>query len=116
MKELSKGVQREMNAGIAGVARMIERLDLASKRATVPSPPVPSFTEGTSGFPLKGKAVQENGSEQSLNVPVQENSIEKSLGSESGVKIHNVSSDSGTVICQVEVPHPCVQVHITPLI
>ncbi|KAF8097646.1 hypothetical protein N665_0284s0013 [Sinapis alba] len=32
VKELSKGVQREMNAGIAGVARMMERLDIASKR------------------------------------------------------------------------------------
>lgn len=32
VKELSKGVQREMNAGIAGVARMMERLDFASKR------------------------------------------------------------------------------------
>lgn len=35
VKEISRGVQREMNAGIAGVARMIERLELASKR-TVP--------------------------------------------------------------------------------
>ncbi|RID51186.1 hypothetical protein BRARA_H01870 [Brassica rapa] len=32
VKELSKGVQREMNAGIAGVTRMMERFDIASKR------------------------------------------------------------------------------------
>ncbi|OMP09080.1 E3 ubiquitin-protein ligase RHF1A [Corchorus olitorius] len=38
VKELSKGVQREMSAGIAGVAKMIERLDIATKRpgASVP--------------------------------------------------------------------------------
>lgn len=33
VKELSKGVQREMSAGIAGVARIIERLDLTPKRS-----------------------------------------------------------------------------------
>lgn len=32
VKELSRGVQREMGAGIAGVARMMERFDLSSKR------------------------------------------------------------------------------------
>ncbi|XP_058728135.1 E3 ubiquitin-protein ligase RHF1A-like [Vicia villosa] len=48
VKELSKGVQREMNAGIAGVSRMIERLELASKRSN--SPIVPVRSEGTSGF------------------------------------------------------------------
>ncbi|GMP56538.1 hypothetical protein CsSME_00020979 [Camellia sinensis var. sinensis] len=31
VKELGRGVQREMNAGIAGAARMIECLDLPSK-------------------------------------------------------------------------------------
>ncbi|KAL3505878.1 hypothetical protein ACH5RR_031260 [Cinchona calisaya] len=35
VKELGRGVQREMSAGIAGVARMIERLDLSSKRTGV---------------------------------------------------------------------------------
>ncbi|KAL5097333.1 hypothetical protein RYX36_001660 [Vicia faba] len=48
VKELSKGVQREMNAGIAGVSRMIERLELASKRSN--SPIVPVRNEGMSGF------------------------------------------------------------------
>lgn len=50
VKELSKGVHREMSAGIAGVARMIERLDLAPKRAEVQ----------TSNLSHKGKGVQEN--------------------------------------------------------
>ncbi|MED6219723.1 hypothetical protein PIB30_038365 [Stylosanthes scabra] len=44
VKELSKGVKREMNVGIAGVAKMIERLDLSSKRI----------------IPVKGKSVQQN--------------------------------------------------------
>ncbi|KAL6193936.1 hypothetical protein ACLB2K_035020 [Fragaria x ananassa] len=38
VKELSKGVQREMTAGIAGVARMFERLDLTSKNPGSPTP------------------------------------------------------------------------------
>jgi E3 ubiquitin-protein ligase RHF len=38
VKELSKGVHREMSAGIAGVAKMIERLDLAPKRTEISSP------------------------------------------------------------------------------
>lgn len=66
VKELSKGVQREMNAGIAGVARMIERLDLTSKR-TGSSIPVPNYTEGTSYFSFKGKGVEENVGVQSLD-------------------------------------------------
>lgn len=56
VKELSKGVQREMNAGIAGVSRMIERLDLASKRSG--SPLIPVRNGGTSGF-SEGKSVEE---------------------------------------------------------
>lgn len=54
VKELGRGVQREMSAGIAGVARMIERLDLSSKRASVSDPQssapveIPNFShEGT---------------------------------------------------------------------
>ncbi|KAL2341259.1 hypothetical protein Fmac_009199 [Flemingia macrophylla] len=34
LKELSKGVRREMNAGITEVSRMIERLELTSKRSS----------------------------------------------------------------------------------
>ncbi|XP_054804590.1 E3 ubiquitin-protein ligase RHF1A [Prosopis cineraria] len=103
VKELSKGVQREMNAGIAGVARMIERLDLASKRAAA-SPPMPSSSEGTSGFPFKGKTVQENGSGQSLHCAVKE---------ESGVAIHDGRSGlpaqvSSTAVSPVGYP-PHVQ-------
>lgn len=86
VKELSKGVQREMNAGIAGVARMIERLDLSSKR-----PGSPTRAEGTSGFPKEGKSVEV-----------------------SGDVVHNVSPDSSSVISstvagRMEIP-PCVQV------
>ncbi|XP_028773935.1 E3 ubiquitin-protein ligase RHF1A-like [Neltuma alba] len=104
VKELSKGVQREMNAGIAGVARMIERLDLGSKQATA-SPSMPSSTEGTSGFPSKGKTVQENGSGQSLHSAVEE---------ESGVVIHDVRSGppaqvSSATVSPVGYPHPHVQ-------
>ncbi|XP_024005139.1 E3 ubiquitin-protein ligase RHF1A isoform X2 [Eutrema salsugineum] len=63
VKELSKGVHREMNAGIAGVARMIERLDLASKRfggSTHVS--TTSTTTSASGFnfSFKGKRVEAN--------------------------------------------------------
>ncbi|CAH9085832.1 unnamed protein product [Cuscuta epithymum] len=45
VKELGKEVQREMSAGIAGVARMIERLDLSSKRSPTASDPLSSNTE-----------------------------------------------------------------------
>ncbi|KAH7522359.1 hypothetical protein FEM48_Zijuj07G0130000 [Ziziphus jujuba var. spinosa] len=62
VKELSKGVQREMSAGIAGVARMIERLDLTSKKAGGPVS-VSSCDGGSS----KGKGVLENMIVQSLN-------------------------------------------------
>ncbi|KAK6913896.1 Zinc finger, RING-type [Dillenia turbinata] len=50
VKELSKGVQREMSAG---VARMFERLDLSTRKTEVSVPPGP-----TSIF-SKGKAVQD---------------------------------------------------------
>lgn len=59
VKELSKGVQREMSAGIASVTRMIERLDPILKR-TGASNPDSSFTGGTSNVSHKGKGVQEN--------------------------------------------------------
>ncbi|KAL6343375.1 hypothetical protein AAG906_024740 [Vitis piasezkii] len=59
VKELSKGVQREMSAGLASVTRMIERLDPILKR-TGASNPDSSFTGGTSNVSHKGKGVQEN--------------------------------------------------------
>uniref|UniRef100_A0A1J3FVF9 RING-type E3 ubiquitin transferase n=1 Tax=Noccaea caerulescens TaxID=107243 RepID=A0A1J3FVF9_NOCCA len=61
VKELSKGVQREMNAGLAGVARMIERFDLASKRFGG-SAHVSTSTTTRSGFnfSFKGKRVEAN--------------------------------------------------------
>ncbi|XP_015573543.1 E3 ubiquitin-protein ligase RHF1A [Ricinus communis] len=66
VKELSRGVQREMSAGIAGVARMFERLDLTPKR-TGASSPVSGCREGTSELSLKGKGMQENTILQALN-------------------------------------------------
>nr|GMC66592.1 E3 ubiquitin-protein ligase RHF1A-like [Ipomoea batatas]GMD95118.1 E3 ubiquitin-protein ligase RHF1A-like [Ipomoea batatas] len=57
VKEFGKEVQREMSAGIAGVARMIERLDLSSKRGSA-SGPLSSDTVGTSSFAHSGKSVQ----------------------------------------------------------
>ncbi|CAA7028038.1 unnamed protein product [Microthlaspi erraticum] len=63
VKELSKGVQREMNAGLAGVARMIERFDLASKRfggsAHVSTSTTTTTTSGFN-FSFKGKRVEAN--------------------------------------------------------
>ncbi|KAK7303277.1 hypothetical protein RJT34_14180 [Clitoria ternatea] len=93
VKELSKGVQREMNAGIAGVARMIERLDLSTKRSS--SPVIPDSTGGTSGFPEEG------------------NGVGISPSKESGGGVHDVSSDVPPLITnrlevQLKIP-PCVQ-------
>ncbi|KAK9933409.1 hypothetical protein M0R45_020607 [Rubus argutus] len=59
VKELSKGVQREMSAGIAGVARMFERLDLASRKPGAPTP-VPVRSGVTPNISVKGKGVLEN--------------------------------------------------------
>lgn len=52
VKDLSKEVQCEMSEGMAGVARMIERLDVGSKRT--------DDGNGTSRFHIKGKAVLED--------------------------------------------------------
>ncbi|KAF5187482.1 E3 ubiquitin-protein ligase rhf2a protein, partial [Thalictrum thalictroides] len=59
VKELSKEVQREVTAGIAGVARMMERLDPTSKDSGSSSP-VSTGPEGASILSPNGKAVQEN--------------------------------------------------------
>ncbi|XP_021761086.1 E3 ubiquitin-protein ligase RHF1A-like [Chenopodium quinoa] len=56
VKELSKGVQREMTSSIAGVARMIDRLDLKSKRNTQSGEALSHGGE-TSNFFSKGKGV-----------------------------------------------------------
>lgn len=58
VKDLGREVQREMNASIAGVARMIERLDLNSKHTGV-SVPLSSSPGGTSNLSYKGKDTQE---------------------------------------------------------
>ncbi|KAK4425708.1 E3 ubiquitin-protein ligase RHF1A [Sesamum alatum] len=48
VKELSRGVQREMSAGIAGISRMIERLDIITQKRAGVSIPVSSCTLQTS--------------------------------------------------------------------
>ncbi|KAG4960147.1 hypothetical protein JHK82_036829 [Glycine max] len=87
VKELSKGVQREMNAGIAGVARMIERLDLSSKRSSAPLIAVHSVA--TSDFPSSGKSVEENG-------------IGGSPSKENGGAVHDVSSDVPPLVTNMQ--------------
>lgn len=59
VKELGRGVQREMSAGIAGVARMIERFDLSSKKTCV-SVPLSSSTVETPNLEHEGKCVEES--------------------------------------------------------
>lgn len=94
IKELSKGVQREMNARIAGVARMIERLDRTPKRSTRTL--LPFCT-------VKGKSIQENG-------------VGKFPSEEVGVWVPNVSSSdaaslsSSLVTGGVEISPSYVQV------
>ncbi|XVF63190.1 hypothetical protein PTKIN_Ptkin09bG0068200 [Pterospermum kingtungense] len=78
VKELSKGVQRDMSAGIAGVAKMIERLDIATKR-TGACVPASGGTDGTSNFLFKGKDVEDNIIAQNLN----NNSVEVAHGLDS---------------------------------
>ncbi|KAK4379876.1 hypothetical protein RND71_001738 [Anisodus tanguticus] len=59
VKEFGREVQREMSAGIAGVSRMIERLDLTSKR-TGAAEPVSACPMGTTNFPSRGVSEQGN--------------------------------------------------------
>ncbi|KAJ6321778.1 hypothetical protein OIU77_011788 [Salix suchowensis] len=96
VKELSKEVQREMSAGIAGVARMIERLDLTSKR-TGPSMPNSDFTGGITNFSWKGKGVEQNIIAQALTKKSEEIAHDTSLGASSRA--------SATVPAQVEISH-----------
>ncbi|XP_011026011.1 PREDICTED: E3 ubiquitin-protein ligase RHF1A-like isoform X2 [Populus euphratica] len=96
VKELSKEVQREMSAGIAGVARMIERMDLTSKRMG-PSMSDSGFTGGTSNFSWKGKGVEQNIIAQALAKESEEIAHDTSLGASSHA--------SATVPAQVEISH-----------
>ncbi|KAM7277964.1 hypothetical protein ACFE04_005098 [Oxalis oulophora] len=73
IKEMSKGVHREMSAG---VSRMIEKLDLTSKR-TGPSVPISGL--GTSNFFFKGKGVQENTIVHSVNTSSVSNAMASKL-------------------------------------
>ncbi|KAG5561650.1 hypothetical protein RHGRI_004643 [Rhododendron griersonianum] len=72
VKDLGREVQREMIASIAGVARMIERLDLNSKHTGV-SVPLSSSPGGTSNLSYKGKDTKECEITESLNEIVGKN-------------------------------------------
>ena len=95
VKELSKGVQHDMSAGIAGVTKMIERLDIATKRHGA-SIPVSGGNGGTSNFLFKGKAVRENVIAQNLN-----NGVELAHGLNSEAS----SYPSSTIPGKLEVSH-----------
>lgn len=75
VKELSRGVKREVSAGIAGVARMIDRLDMTSKRNAT-SISFFSCSGGTSNS-LKGKNV-----------------VQESAVTDGSVKIDRISTGS----------------------
>ncbi|CAK9173656.1 unnamed protein product [Ilex paraguariensis] len=77
VKELSKGVRREMSAGITEVARMIERIDITSKRSGV-SAPLSNPAGGTSNSSHKGKGLHGN----------------ESCHGNTGETAHNMSSDA----------------------
>ncbi|KAJ6324001.1 hypothetical protein OIU76_011327 [Salix suchowensis] len=110
VKELSKEVQREMSAGIAGVARMIERLDLTSKR-TGPSMSDSGLAGGTSNFSWKGKGVEQNIIAQALAKKSEEIDRDASLGSSS----HASDTVQARVeISQVQVWKPLKNVLICP--
>ncbi|XP_065863394.1 E3 ubiquitin-protein ligase RHF1A isoform X2 [Euphorbia lathyris] len=96
VKELSKGVQREMSAGIAGVARMIERLDLTSKR-TGTSSPDSGCRAGTSDDSLTVKGMEEHVIAQALDRTNEE--IKRPASS--AAPLHVSCSASGPM----EVPH-----------
>ncbi|KDP40131.1 hypothetical protein JCGZ_02129 [Jatropha curcas] len=97
VKELGKGVQREMSAGIAGVARMIERLDFTSKR-TGASNPVSGFRAGA---PDLSKGIQENIIAQALKREREEIANCASVDASSHAFC--------TVPGQMEAPHPCTE-------
>ncbi|KAK9725466.1 hypothetical protein RND81_05G145400 [Saponaria officinalis] len=85
VKKMSKGVQREMSASIAGVTRMIERLDLKSKQKSPSAEGVKRVGE-TSNLFSKGKGVLDNLIASSREDSVQADMHEKSqaTGSISG--------------------------------
>lgn len=64
---MSKEVQREVTAGISGVARVMERLDTASKRTERSSGHVTSDAVGTSDLLRSRKVMQNNLTAQSFN-------------------------------------------------
>ncbi|CAL1396850.1 unnamed protein product [Linum trigynum] len=93
VKELSKGVQREMSAGIAGVARMMEKLELSSSKR---SSPVGSGETGSS-FCFKGKNVEED----------KDNSLARALQEDEAMEDISLGGHrpSTPVPCRPEVSH-----------
>ncbi|XVF38164.1 hypothetical protein REPUB_Repub20aG0076600 [Reevesia pubescens] len=96
VKELSKGVQREMSVGIAGVAKMIEHLDIVTKQPAA-SIRASGGTAGTSNFLFKGKGISENVIAQNLN----NNSVEFTHGLNS----EPPSYPSRTISGKLEISH-----------
>ncbi|GJW28726.1 hypothetical protein Tco_0045601 [Tanacetum coccineum] len=80
VKELSRGVQREMSAGFAGVARMFNRFDPTLKRTT-PS----SNNDGLTKI-FKGKSSQDN----VLASPLNEHSADTARNVSSNVETMNL--------------------------
>ncbi|KAJ4969509.1 hypothetical protein NE237_016210 [Protea cynaroides] len=97
VKELSREVQREVSAGIAGVARIMERLDPISKRSGDSAPPSRS-NEGASGFSYDEKSVRENLIVHSRN----RNDVETVHGTNSNATFH-VSESLSSVPGHLEV-------------
>ena len=96
VKELSKGVQREMSVGIAGVAKMIESLDIAKKRPGA-SIPASGGSGSTSNFLFKGRGMRENVIAQNLN--------NKSVEFACGLNSEASSFPSNTIPGKLEVSH-----------
>ncbi|OVA05758.1 zinc finger protein [Macleaya cordata] len=84
VKELSRDVQREVTAGISGVARMMGRLDLTSKQTGPSSGPITSGAVGTSGLLHYGKVVQEN--------------LTQSCNGNDGKIVHGTSSNAPVLV------------------
>lgn len=87
-----------MNAGIVGLARMIERLDLNSKKSGS-SVPVFNCTGGTSNLSFKGKGVEEN---------VGARYLDKLFGQIARDLSPNATYNSGAILGQSGNPHPKV--------
>ncbi|KAL3507965.1 hypothetical protein ACH5RR_033347 [Cinchona calisaya] len=86
VKEIGRGVQREMSAGIAGVARMIERLDLSSKRSGV-SVPLSSDPVETPNLSQEGKTIEESVTTQ--------HPVSRDITHDTSSDVHSFNSTTG---------------------